>query len=66
MNDLELFGNAMELVTGMVEIRKGYNSIRDIANNETYSEEERKEAKSLTEGGIYKYMGRLNQANGKR
>jgi len=36
-----MFGTAMDFVTAMAELRKVYNSFKDIADNETYSEEER-------------------------
>ena len=64
MGDLEIFGNVMDFVTAMAEVRKIYNEFKDISENETYSEKEREEAKQLTEGGIYKFLHRFQQING--
>lgn len=64
-NDLETYGNAMDFVSAMVEVRKTYDEIKSIADDETYTEQERREAKELTKGGIYEFIGIVQTANGK-
>ena len=64
MNNLELFINVSEMVTGLVEVRKIYGSFVDVAHDKTYSQEERYEASELTKDGFHSFIGKVQAMNG--
>ena len=64
MNNLDLFINATEMITGLVEVRKIYGSFVDIAHDKTYSQEERYEASELTKDGFHSFIGKVQKMSG--
>ena len=64
MNNLDLFINATEMITGLVEVRKIYGSFVDIAHDKTYSREERYEASELTKDGFHSFVGKVQKMAG--
>ena len=64
MNNLDLFINATEMITGLVEVRKIYGSFVDIAHDKTYSQEERNEASELTKDGFHSFIGKVQKMSG--
>lgn len=61
MNNLELFINTTDLIRGLIELRKTYASLVDIAHDKTYSQEERYEASELTKDGFHSFVGKLQK-----
>ena len=61
MDDLELFINVSEMVTGLAEVRKIYGSFVDVAHDKTYSQEERYEASELTKDGFHSFVGKIQK-----
>lgn len=56
---------ASQVVQGLAEMRKFYDAFEDISMDETYTPEEREEAKRLVEGGFYKFISRMNMMAGR-
>ena len=64
MNNLDLFINTTEMITALVEVRKTYASLVDVAHDKTYSREERYEASELTKDGFHGFIGKVQKMNG--
>lgn len=56
--------NAHQLIISLVEVRQWYESIVDIASNESYTESQRKEAEELTKDGFYTFVKRIREMSG--
>ena len=63
MNNLDLFINTTEMITALVEVRKTYASLVDVAHDKAYSQEERYEASELTKDGFHSFIGKMQKMN---
>lgn len=61
MNNLDLFKNTTDLIRGLVEVRKLYGSLVNVAHDKTYSQEERYEASELTKDGFHNFVGKIQK-----
>jgi hypothetical protein len=61
VDNLDLFINASEMVTGLAKVRKIYDSFVEIAHDKTYSREERHEASELTKDGFYSFVSKVQK-----
>ena len=55
MNNFE----AANLVKAFADMRKMYNDLVEISKNKRYPEEQRYEAKALTDGGFYLFLAKV-------
>lgn len=64
MDNLDLFINVIEMISGLVEARKIYAAFVDIVHDKTYSKEARYEASELTKDGFHSFIGKVNKMSG--